>query len=91
MDFAKQEAIAACGCGWSERAHQIPRGDPELLDVRPADGAAAPEPCGHFHISAAALTYARHLSIAASAPGGGQGPVCGRCGNRGHGREVCPL
>jgi hypothetical protein len=91
MDPAKQHAIAACGrCGHDERAHEHATGtDPEAIAVLTALGG----PCAQFTVSAAALRYQKHLAMAGSAPrrGGARGAICGRCGTRGHPRELCPL
>lgn len=91
MDAAKQAAISACGrCGYDERSHQHVSGtDEEAVAVLMALGG----PCMQFTASAAALAYQRHLAMAARAPkpGGRRGPICGRCGNRGHVKELCPL
>lgn len=91
MDAAKQAAISACGtCGYDERAHQHAAGtDEEAIAVLVALGG----PCARFTVSAAALAYQKHLAMAARQPrpGGRRGPICGRCGNRGHARESCPF
>lgn len=92
MDTAKQLAIEQCGrCGHGERAHQHATGtDQEAIAVIMALGG----PCQSFTASDAALAYQRHLALAQQPPrrpGGRRGQLCGRCGNRGHAREVCPL
>jgi hypothetical protein len=91
MDAAKQAAISTCGrCGHDERSHQHATGtDQESILVLAALGG----PCQQFVISDAALTYQRHLAMAARTPkrGGKRGQLCGRCGNRGHARESCPF
>lgn len=96
MDPAKQQAITACGtCGQPEDAHKfdggISRDDLALF-------AALGGPCTRFVVSDAAVIYVKHLAIAGSRepqrrPGrvGKRGPLCGRCGNRGHLKENCPL
>lgn len=96
MDAAKQQAITACGtCGQPEDAHKfdggIARGDLALF-------AALGGPCTRFTVSDAAVIYQKHLAIAGSRepqrrPGrvGKRGPLCGRCGNRGHQTKDCPL
>ena len=87
MDFAKQQALTACGtCGHQERDHQGSAEDTEALDVLAALGGA----CTHYTLSAAALAYQKHLAIANSGKGK-PGPPCTRCGNRGHKKENCPL
>jgi hypothetical protein len=93
MDYAAQQALTACGtCGLQESQHQGAVDEAVALDVLAALGGA----CRHFSISEAALRYQRHLNIAQQGPQPWQrrrksGPVCGRCGNRGHQREKCPL
>jgi hypothetical protein len=91
VDDTKRRAIAACGrCGHDERAHQHATGtDEEAILVLTALGG----PCPQFVISDAALTYQKHLAMAARAPkpGGRRGQLCGRCGNRGHGKDACPF
>lgn len=88
MDFAKQQALTACGtCGHQERDHQGSTEDAEALDVLAALGGA----CGHYTIPQAALDYAKHLEIANKRRGKTPGPRCTRCGNRGHVKKDCVL
>ena len=88
MDFAKQQALTACGtCGHQEREHQGGAEDGEAMDVLAALGGA----CRHFTVSQAALDYAKHLEIANKRTGNHPGPRCGRCGNRGHQKKDCVL
>lgn len=91
MDEAKLRAIEACGrCGFDERAHQYALGtDDEAMAVIMALGGA----CTKFVISDAALAYQKHLALAGRTPkpGGRRGQLCGRCGNRGHPKELCPF
>ena len=94
--IAKRQAINGCGnCGQPEDAHQhasgTDEGDLQLF-------AALGGPCTQFVASDAAIIYTKHLAIAnnrepARKPGriGKRGPLCGRCGNRGHAKEACPL
>ena len=87
MDPAKQQALTACGtCGHQEWEHQGSGAEGEQLDILAALGGA----CDHYTASAAALAYQKHLAIANSGRGR-PGPRCGRCGNRGHKKENCPL
>jgi hypothetical protein len=95
MDAAKRQAITGCGrCGQPEDAHKFGR------DASPDDlalFAALGGPCPAFVASDASVIYARHLAIAGRDPVrrpgrvGKRGPLCGRCGNRGHQKENCPL
>jgi hypothetical protein len=88
MDYAGQQALTACGtCGQPESAHQAPVGENEQLAVLAALGG----PCTNFTVSEAALSYQKHLAMANSGTGRKQPPRCGRCGNRGHTKERCPL
>ena len=103
MDFAAQQAIDACGtCGRSEREHQFPEaGDAggvvadvlfALAGGTAAIAAGEQVTCTHFTISDAALRYQRHLNVANALPPGRRIPArCGRCRNRGHRTENCPL
>ena len=87
MDAAHQRALSACGtCGHQESEHQGSAGEGEQLDILAALGGA----CAHFTLSAAALAYAKHLAIANKGTGK-PGPLCRRCGNRGHLKKDCPL
>jgi len=91
VDDTKRRAIAACGrCGQDERAHQHATGtEEESILVLAALGG----PCPQFVVSDAALTYQRHLAMAARQPrpGGRRGQLCPLCGYRGHGRADCPF
>lgn len=96
MDPAKQNAISGCGrCGQPEDAHKHSVSTDEAdLEVFAALGG----PCTAFVVSDAAVIYAKHLAIADSrepqrARGriGKRGPLCARCGHRGHRKENCPL
>ena len=87
MDFAKQQAITACGtCGFQEDDHPTAVGVTGRLDVLIEPG----RPCGHYRVPPAAMAYAQHLAIA-NGPGEKQGPPCPRCTNRGHRKEDCVL
>jgi len=95
MDAAKSQAINACGrCKQSEEAHKWRAGtDPGDLALFAALGG----PCPSFVASDAAVIYQKHLALASQAPArkpghvGKRGPLCRRCGNRGHRKEDCPL
>lgn len=96
MDAAKQQAITACGnCGQPEDAHKFHGG---IGQDDLALFAALGGPCTRFTASDAAVIYAKHLAIADNRepryqPGrvGRRGPLCTRCGHRGHLKETCPL
>lgn len=96
MDFAAQQAIDACGyCSRPERDHQVPA--EENADQAAAilfalgGGEGSGVACAHYVISDAALAYQRHLAIANGRAGRRQPQRCGRCGQRGHKKESCPL
>lgn len=98
MDATKQQAITCCGrpgCGFPEDDHKFPR------DVPPETGeafAALGGPCTHFVASDASLVYQQHIGLASLPPRarrdgrvGKRKPLCGRCGQPGHGAETCLL
>jgi len=91
VDETKLRAIHACGtCHQPEDAHKYRSGESEdAMGVLAALGG----PCTHFTVSDAALTYQRHLAIAARAPQprGRRAQLCPLCGYRGHGRAACPF